>query len=275
MKILNFLNNNIVKNIVIFLPLSRPDKLTFQANQIARLIKSDGYTYSILVVVDHPRIYQQTVEAAFDRKEFKKIPLIVRFTELPQIASYDVDKRRERITQVFALAQNTLKDPKAHYKADFIFTIEDDTVIEVNALKNLLETYWLMSEKYKVGFISGLQAGRWGVKMIGAWRCDDPVNPTELWTIDNHSILVTESIDAAGFYCFLTTGKLFKKVPLKFGAFGPDVYFGLFLSAQGLRNFVDWTVRTRHMSDTGLIEVDDFCVQVRYKLVDGEWKLQK
>lgn len=128
--------------------------------------------------------------------------------------------------------------------ADYVFSIEDDTIVPRHALKRLLDAY--KTHPY-AGLIQGAEMGRWGIPYVGAWKVDD-IYDTKVFTSMMPDKGVQE-IDCGGFYCYLTKYDTYTNhnyEPFDKGGMGPDVEFGLYLRQQGMRNYIDWSVKCAH-----------------------------
>jgi hypothetical protein len=117
-----------------------------------------------------------------------------------------------------------------------------------------------------MGFIQGIEVGRWGVEYLGAWTVDDVYNPTYI-----KSTLLLDGIhevDAGGFYCFMTQAEIYcnhEFKPFDNNDLGPDVDFGITLRQNGYLNYTDYSIKCLHLSgekeyhpDKSNIEVVNF-----------------
>lgn len=159
------------------------------------------------------------------------------------VSHYGIRQRRYRIAKIKNESKDLMKS------GDFVFCVEDDTLVPPYALDRLLVDYSLHPH---AGFIQGVQLGRWGIPYIGAWKVDDPYEPTHLTTVWPGEGL--EEIDAGGFFCYLTTIDNYLSVnyePYGENLLGPDVHFGLELRKIGLTNYIDWSINTRHRDRKG------------------------
>lgn len=250
--------------ITIFLPISRQDRIQPLVEILTKLIKRD-FLIHILIIIDN-----KLIDADETQKLFQRATGCETFAwntgEIPS-SEVNVGYRRSRITAVFNHAQN-----KVHrFRDDFIFTVEDDTVIYPNTLIRLMDDWRDLTEAgYKIGLVSGVQVGRWGFKYVGAWHADNPHDLRCLSTAQYRPSGL-QQIDTTGFYCFLTTYHNFVSVENTFGQFGPDVYFGLELRKQGLINYIDWGIIAGHVSPGGILVPGEDCVIVRYERPGSEW----
>lgn len=254
-------------NVKIFIPLSRKDRV----KQIHTMLKNTNYrvqdNYSLLLVVDNPQIQTHELERLF-KPLFRNLSIV--HTGLPALPEMDMHKRRERITRVFELAQLEINP----MKTSLVLTIEDDGDFEPHYIHTLLDNYTLLSKIDNIGFVSGVEAGRWAVKMIGAWQTNKQKDPTEIWSIpyrDNN--IQMHTITACGFYFFVTSAELFKNTKLRYGDFGPDVFWGLDVSGQGFTNYIDWNLKINHITPYKTYFVNEGREQIRFKWIDNNWRM--
>lgn len=263
-------------NITIFLPVTRKENLNWLFQQLNDL-DTRGVVANVLVGIDNPDITPDDV-----REAYKSIfPLTVFTTINGKLEKKNIKIRRDRIANVFNMAATLIPAD-----SQLVFVIEDDTQIKPNALQNLLHAYRSLTEDkvlrngkvvkgFKIGVVSGVQAGRWSVRMLGAWVADDPLDPKQLKTLPYTNELIYQHIDAAGFYCFITPAEAFKSTPFRAGAFGPDVFYGLDLRGKGYENVLDWTVPTGHVTENEVIMPDEKCTTIEFNLIDNIWKRKK
>jgi hypothetical protein len=174
--------------------------------------------------------------------------------------------RRERIATVM----NQFKELIAKTDGDIILGLEDDTAFTGADLSRL---YRIVELDDEVGFVEGVQCGRWGVKMIGAWKLDDIDKPAQIETLLPNDGL--EEIDGGGYYGFATRRDLFMDHEHKWSGevYGPDVDFVLSIRRKGYRCFVDWDLVFEHNDYNVLIRADENVTKIVYNLSeDGNWQ---
>lgn len=154
--------------------------------------------------------------------------------------------RRWRITQIKNESRDLIPD------CTYVFSIEDDTIVPPHALSQLLMDY--AAHPY-AGFVQGVELGRWGVPYVGAWKADDPYEPTKIESVMPPDVRDgTAEIDAGGFYCYLTKRETYVKheyATFDNNTLGPDVNFGISLRREGYQNYVDWRVSCEHKTRGG------------------------
>jgi GT2 family glycosyltransferase len=172
-------------------------------------------------------------------------------------------RRRQRIADM----HNEMK--KFINKCDYVFLVEDDTLLPKDALTKLLQGF----EKYPdAGFISGVQVGRWGIRLCGIWKVDNAIDPEIIESeLPQEGI---QEIDAAGFYCCLV--KKNNYIEHNFEPYqkilGPDFNFGLYLRKKGLKNYVDWSINTTHVTKKEILTVENTDIQkIVFFRDSGQW----
>ena len=227
-----------------------------------------GVKNDIVIIIDNNEITKAQVRNAFANFEVPANKLIVHQTGRPGANEYNIGQRRRRIVNNLNTGKRLIPSD-----SDFVFMMEDDTAIPENALTALLMDFETMTANgTKVGLISGVQPGRWGFKIVGAWNVDNPSDMKRAETVKFNRKNILEKVDAAGFYCFITPAYLFEKAKFIFNQFGADVNYGLALRKAGYGNYIDWTVDTGHVMQHKIIRCDESCVVVRYEKLNGKWK---
>lgn len=246
--------------VTIILPVSRDYYLKRIFTQL-ELLKCNSEEVSILTYVDGPLTLFEPARNFTVKSKFKEKLCVFRKRGTPNVGS--VKRRRQRIADI----HNEIKDLIA--PTDYVFLIEDDTLLPTNALQKLLDAY---TQRPNAGIISGVQIGRWGFDHIGAWTFDDVYSPNKAVSIPAGEGLV--NVDATGLYCCLTKYKYYKEFrfePFE-EALGPDVAFGIHLRRQGYTNFADHSVKCDHLTKRGVINFNRTIVQVELnRLENNQW----
>lgn len=185
--------------------------------------------------------------------------------------------------------RNRIVDMKEKSKqmidGDFVFGIEDDTLVAPDAFEKLHKT---INENTDIGYIEGVQVGRHAIKMVGVWKCDNLKNPSVQQTLvppderfledyPSKENFYLQQITGGGFYCYLTLGYLYKQIKYHWHdeCFGPDVCFVMDVIGEGYQAWVDWSVKTIHMTEQRDYEVDDKIISIRWLKSERDgWKLQ-
>lgn len=181
----------------------------------------------------------------------------------------DVASCRQRINEVHEATKHLVNG------STFVFGLEDDTIVPPHAFTKLFD---YIQRNRLVGYVEGVQVGRHNIRMLGAWRVDDPLSPRKAWTVPYRPSGV-EPIDGGGLYCYMTQTPLFKSVPRTMydDFFGPDVSYGLRLRQRGYGCFVDYGVQCGHKTETGIMYPDLAAIAqpVYTKQPDGYWLYDK
>lgn len=247
----------------IILPVSRLDFLdaVFHSLEVLDCKREDT---NLLAIVDGDAQLFVNVRNRVEMSKFAQ-RLTIQFKSKHSLRHYDVMGRRLRISDIH-------NEIKMHiWDCDYIFGLEDDTIITSKTLSTLLRDYSIYPF---AGFIQGVQLGRWGVPYVGAWRFDDIYEPTTIQSLMPDKGI--KEIDAGGFYCFITkadnyTNHTFK--PFENNGLGPDVDYGVELRRLGFLNYIDWSLPTVHRTkkyDITTINTDPKSVVM--KKIQGVWR---
>lgn len=186
------------------------------------------------------------------------------------VPHFKISRRRDRIAQGKEDCKKFIGD------ADYVMGIEDDCRIPKDAMQRLLGHI----QKKDVGFVQGVQVGRWYTKYIGAWKFDNLYNPSRIYSLPYRDAWSKwlpkhlEDIDGGGFYCYMTKASLYKDADYKWkDPLGPDVWYGVGLRKKGYKCLMDWGLVIGH--DTGeILYPDDKVKQVVYNKDKKGWSLE-
>lgn len=229
----------------ILLPVSREEHLA-RVFAALELMHCDSSSTGLYVYVDgNDRLYNSasryTEASKFASKACLQRPQQDGFRNL------DLSARRLRVARI----HNELREQLPH--SDYVLLVEDDTVVPAHALAALQSAY--VAHPF-AGLVSGVQVGRHGIPHLGLWSADDVYEPSLI-----RSVLMgdgVQEIDATGLYCALVKADNYLKHDFKsFGlsGLGPDVDLGISLRQQGLKNFVDFSVRCDHRTKDKVITI--------------------
>lgn len=268
--------DGIVKSVLIAIPITRQWAVEMQVKQMVALNRFTDVDMHVLFFIDNQDVKASSVEDRIQYHEMT-IPYTIHNTRRKAPQEVRIYHRRDRIKEMLTLMQQHIKAMPQQF--DMLFMVEDDTEIQSDTLQRLLSDYKELSDQdIKVGFIEGVQVGRHGIRMIGAWRCDDINDPKEMSTIPFNTSSFFEKIDGGGLYCFITPMHLFLAHEFYWHdeCFSVDVTYGLELRKKGFTNLIDWTVVTGHVDQHGNnFRPNENCTVARYlKSESGEWKLQ-
>jgi hypothetical protein len=153
--------------------------------------------------------------------------------------------RRMRIADM----KNQSKELVAKTDGQYIIGLEDDTVFD--RLESFKQLYGPIVDDSSIGFYQGVQMGRWGVRMLGVWKVDDPIKPMRAETVlpYNNQWTGMEEVDAGGFYGYATHRDLYLQHEYFTSSsqpWGPDVNFGLWVRNQDYLCMTDWEIVYGH-----------------------------
>lgn len=163
--------------------------------------------------------------------------------------------RRMRIADV----HNQSKELIARTDGEYIIGLEDDTVFD--RLESFDQLIGPIYRNDSIGFVQGVQMGRWGANMIGAWIADDFITPSRIETLlppstDNQT---SQEITGGGWYGYATQRQLYLDCDYYTATsqpWGPDVNFGLWLRQRGYKCLIDWSIIFGH-NDHNIIGYPD------------------
>lgn len=250
--------------VTIIMPVSRDYYLQRIFAQL-ELLECDASETNLLTYVDGDlELFQKTRNFTVNSK-FRERLSVYRKRGVPNVGS--IKRRRQRIADI----HNEMKD--IIDSCDYIFMIEDDTLIPTNALNNLLIDY---ADYPQAGFISGVQIGRWGYKHIGAWTVDDIYFPNKVTSIKDGQ--ETIEVDASGFYCCLVKRDIYHSHVFKpfQDILGPDVDFGIEIRKLGYKNYVDYQIKCKHLTKHGEISfLNSDVMQVEFNRENDKWLMKE
>lgn len=229
-----------MNTITIFMPVSRATYLD-RIFAALELMECDAEYTNLLVIVDGDAKLFVDVRNRVEMSRFAN-RLCLQFKSKHVLRQFSIQERRLRISDIHNMAKENIQP------CDYVFGIEDDTIIPTDALKKLMRAY---GQYPFAGFIEGIEMGRWGIPYIGAWTVDDIYSPTKIQSTPLKKGI--QEIDSGGFYCFITKYDLYKNHMFKpYGEngsndLGPDVDYGLALRQIGLLNYADYSIQCAHM----------------------------
>lgn len=202
----------------------------------------NNWETNILCIVDgSSNLYVHTRNLIADLKFNQRLTVQTNYPNPPERLS--IPERRHRI----AAAHNQARELIAHNDG-YIFSVEDDTVIEQHALRRLTE----IAIKHRAfGMAEGVELGRWGIPYVGAWKANDIYDLKQLISLENQPRATGEQeIDAGGLYCSLIKTELYKQHTFTSeNGLGPDINFGIELRQLGYQNYIAWDVRCQHYNN--------------------------
>lgn len=203
---------------------------------------------AIIVDADEPYIANMCKKFAEDRG-YRSFHVKVNSNWLPNEVRLAI--RRMRVADV----HNQSKDLIALTDGEIIIGLEDDTVTD--RMPSFMRLIQPLLDDEQVGFVEGVQMGRWGAKMIGAWQADDPHNPKQIKTLLPGEGY--EDITGGGWYGYATRRALYLNCEYYTSSaqpWGPDVNFGFWLKQRGYKCLIDWQTVFGHR-DFNIIKYPD------------------
>lgn len=231
---------------------------------------------AFLIDIDEPFIRSRLQKFA-DEGGYRKVVIEMNKDWHPNEVRLSI--RRLRIADV----KNQSKKLIRQMDGDIVVGFEDDTTFGNLDLNRLISP---LLEHEDIAFVEGVQCGRWGVKMIGAWEVDDPLNPRKASTLlppskgnpikKEYNYNGYQMIDAGGFYGYATRKELYLQHDYySSGAqpYGPDVNYGLWLRQQGYKCYIDWETVFGHNDHNVIIYPDGTVTKITFTKdkQTGEW----
>ena len=219
---------------------------------------------AIIVDVDEPYIATQLKRYA-EENGYAGIEVIINRENNPNEVRIPVRR------QAIAAMKNQSKGLISMFPADIIIGLEDDTVFPDLDFARLYEP---ILRDDTVAFVEGVQCGRWGIKIIGAWSIDDYEFPQKAETLIPKEGY--QEIDAGGFYGYATTKKHYLNhdyYSATSQVWGPDVNYGLWLRNQGFTCLIDWQSVFGHNDYDNILYPDEKVSKVVYTrdITTGKW----
>jgi len=250
-------------NITILLLVSRNDFLERILTSI-ELLECNNMKTSLIVIVDGDNKLFLDVRNVVEFSKYDQ-SICIQYKSKEKKSQFDVMQRRKRISAIHNFAKEYINDN------GLIMGIEDDTIVPHDALIKMHKEYIYNNH---IGFIQGIELGRWGIPYLGAWLVNDIYDTTSI-----KSTLLLEGIhevDAGGFYCFMTRTDTYLNhtfKPFENNDLGPDVDFGITLRRNGLINYTDYSIKCIHLDkDKELIIGKEDIQIVNLIKADNRWR---
>lgn len=227
--------------ILTILPVSRIKYLDYVLQSLVN--QSYEERTALLVVVDGSNDLYVQVHNKVASLPFQDV-LCVQSNNYGDAATA-IPQRRQRIANIHNQIRGLIGDD-----IDWIFSIEDDGILPVNALS------WLVNDVQSypnAGLVTGVEIGRWGVPYVGAWKVNDVNKVTEITSMDSKvGTSEVEEIDACGLYCALIQADLYKNHQFTSkNGLGPDINMAIEFRQLGWKNYIDWFVPVTHLTEKG------------------------
>lgn len=207
-------------------------------------VRHDPALTNLAIIVDCDEAYiANTIKKFAEERGYRSFHVKINENWHPNEVRLSV--RRMRVADI----HNQSKDLIAMTDGEYIIGLEDDTVFDrLESFDRLLDPLRTMPENnIPIGFVEGVQMGRWGANMVGAWQFDNVNKPTEVKTL-----LPAEGyqeITGGGWYGYATPRHLYLNCEYYTSSaepWGPDVNYGVWLRRQGFTCLVDWSTVFGH-----------------------------
>lgn len=246
--------------VTIVLPVSRDNYLKRVFINL-EFLECDRENTNLLVYIDGDEKLYETARRYTVNSKFTQKLCVFRAKGLSNAGS--IVRRRHRIAAIHNELK-TILNP-----CEFVFLLEDDTLIPNNTFLKLQKHY--RSNPY-AGFISGVEIGRWGLSYIGGWTVDDPYNINSICSIQDGNDF--SPVDASGIYCLMTTYANYRSHDFKpyDNILGPDFDFGISMRQAGYKNYIDKSIKCTHMTQKEDITFQNqSIVQIKYIRENDKW----
>lgn len=160
--------------------------------------------------------------------------------------------RRQRVADI----KNQSKDLINLTDGEIIVGFEDDT--DFSRLSDFKRLYQPLLDDATIGYIEGVQMGRWGANIVGVWLADDINNPKEIKTLLPGEGY--QEITGGGFYGYATRRELYLNHDYHTSTahpWGPDVVYGFWVRQRGYKCLVDWDTIYGHRDYSKTLYPDD------------------
>lgn len=180
----------------------------------------------------------------------------------------DLDTLRERRRRISSNHSKLKEFVEMQCKTDFVWQLESDSVVEPDCLERLINLYQKLEDK-NIGYVSGIQMGRHGLKCVGAWRFKQDGSFRSL----NVNAKGIQTVDGSGFYCLLAKRDVWLKGEASWNGepYGPDVAFGLSLRKLGYNIYMDMANWIGHKTEKTILWPNSG-VNVEFYQSGDKWK---
>lgn len=235
--------------ITIFCPFTRRWAVDAWLEGLSK-VEHDPALTNLCIIVDADEPYVETATRRFAKeKGYRSFHCKVNHNHLPN--EINLSLRRQRVAHV----HNQSKDLINLTDGEIIIGLEDDTVMD--RMPSFQRLYQPLIDSEFVGFVEGVQVGRWGASIIGAWVADNIKDPTMIKTILPGSDY--QQITGGGMYGYATRRHLYlnhEYYSASSQPYGPDVNYGFYVCQQGYTCYIDWQTVFGH-NDNGAIMYPD------------------
>lgn len=211
-------------------------------------IEHDPALTNLCIIVDGDKhIIANTIKKFSDSNNYRALYMRVNEDWHPNEVRLKI--RRQRVAEI----HNQSKDLINLSDGDIIIGLEDDTVFD--RPKSFERLYEPLLIREDIGFVEGVQVGRWGANIIGAWRSNNPKHIETCLPGEGY-----EEITAGGFYGYATRRDLYLNHDYYTSTsqpWGPDVNYGFYVKSKGYRSLIDWQTVFGHNDYNKTLYPDD------------------
>ena len=254
--------------VTVFCAFTRPEMVSRFIENLQAQTYHRGLMHLVFVVDgEYPGIVQK-LQDAFEGQGYRSVR--VKANGDHEVSESKLKERRARIAYV----KNQSKIYIGMTDCQFVIGFEDDTVFPSGqTIDRLLAPFVAYAD---LGFVEGVQCGRWGAKMIGAWAVEfedsKPIKASTLKREDKQEI-----ITAGGFYGYATTKELYmahRYYSDPSEPWGPDVNFGIWLALTGINSMILWDLEFGHALYDRVLWPDEDVGRVVFTLdkTTGYWQ---
>lgn len=241
----------------ISIPHSRPERSERIIEILDGIPKEQRRYIQLIVLIDHPEISLEF----FENKLVGFKELIVKTTKRKSFREGSILERRERIGIIYGLIASLANSLQVH--PDYVFTIEDDTETSPVQIMRFIDKFneiprssafvnpAVVLSNEVIQSMSGVQVGRWGADIIGAWILSADFNTWRTIPYMNGGI---QEVTATGLFFTIHKAETFISFPWasynpnEF-PLGPDVFYGYQNVTKNLASVINWDEPVGH--DTG------------------------
>lgn len=259
--------------ITIFCAFTRPWAVELWLENLAAVNHDPALTNLCFIVDCNNHLIANTLKKFAEKYNYRSFHVKINEDWHPNEVRLAI--RRMRIADV----KNQSKDLIALTDGEIILGFEDDTVFDrLESFDRLIQPIVREGQDphRTVGFVEGVQMGRWGANMIGAWEADDIWKPSHIETqLPSEDY---QEITGGGWYGYATTRELYLNCEYYSSTaqpWGPDVSAGFWIRQQGYKCLVDWQTIYGHNDYNKILYPDDPKIRLAKVVFDKDFNTGK
>lgn len=266
--------------ITIFCPFTRRWAIDGWLSTLEGVLHDPALTNLCFIVDADEQYIVNTARRYAEKRNYRSFHVKINTNHRPNEVRLAV--RRARVAEI----HNQSKDLIAKTDGNIVIGLEDDTVFDrlesFDCLTQPLGENW---RGLKVGFVEGVQMGRHGANILGAWVADDIHNPTKIETLlppasNGVDSIAYQEITGGGWYGYATLRSLYMNHDYYTSTaqpWGPDVNYGFYVRQQGYCCLVDWSTIYGHDDHGPTVYPDNKDVRLakivyNKNLTTGKWE---